>query len=191
MKLNETWDRAGSEAARTSFNHGLEQAKAGAWAEAVAELEIALRQDPHYGKARNVLGKVYLRQGHGERAEACWRQTLAENPNDVTAQQCLQSLSAVRYRARTAADSEGLFRVAVLALGLVILIWIYSFGKEMRESNRAAEERSRITQEEIRDLRRHLSEERGRQAAATSAPETPGSAETTPSPLPAARGPSP
>ena len=85
-----------SHKARTHFNNALELADRSRDEEAVAELHNALDLDHAHAPSHVVLGTLHARLGQMDRAEECWREALAIDPQIEKAHEYLGKLQTVR-----------------------------------------------------------------------------------------------
>jgi serine/threonine protein kinase/tetratricopeptide (TPR) repeat protein len=80
------------------------------YSEAIAEFEKAVRLDPNYGPAFNMLGYTYAEAGDHEKAEAAFNRYIADNPGDANP---IDSLAELFLRQGRLDQAESKYREAL------------------------------------------------------------------------------
>ena len=96
------------------YNEGLSYAKHGRLAEAIPILLEAVKVDPNYVNAYNLLGKIYMQAGQTDKARECWLNALKLDPLNLVAMDCLE--------ASTPKSFFGKLRNLILLVGLLSVL---------------------------------------------------------------------
>ena len=115
-----------------AYNQGLRYAREGRITEAQGFLRQAIKSDPEYVEAHNVLGKVYLHLGDLRAAASHWERVLAIDATHPTARRCLKTLrrSNLLWTVRSLSRSIGVLVLVALTL---FAAWQYQLPQQVSD----------------------------------------------------------
>ena len=96
------------------YNEGLSYAKHDRLTEAIPILLEAVKVDPNYINAYNLLGKIYMQAGQTDKARECWLNALKLDPLNLVAMDCLEASTPKSFLDK--------LRNLILLVGLLLVL---------------------------------------------------------------------